>query len=147
VSIPALGPIKPIQRLPGATSQGVKRPGREADHPPPSSKEVKNSDAIPPLFHRPSWHNASLIKHKEKVTFFHTLKSLLMLQTCTREVPGSNLYRDADDSNPNLSFSSISLGKCRVRTFNYTTTASFHIHFINYSLSINHVELYTPNYW
>jgi hypothetical protein len=38
----ALGPTQPpIQRLPGALSLGVKRPGREADHSTPSSAEVK----------------------------------------------------------------------------------------------------------
>jgi hypothetical protein len=39
----ALGPTQPpIQRVPGALSLGVKRPGSEADHSPPSSAEVKN---------------------------------------------------------------------------------------------------------
>jgi hypothetical protein len=33
----------PIQWVPGALSLGVKRPGREADHSPPSSAEVKNA--------------------------------------------------------------------------------------------------------
>jgi hypothetical protein len=38
----ALGPTQPpIQRLLGTLSLGVKRPGREADHLPPSSAEVK----------------------------------------------------------------------------------------------------------
>jgi hypothetical protein len=31
----------PIQRVPGALSLGVKRPGRETDHSPPSSAEIK----------------------------------------------------------------------------------------------------------
>jgi hypothetical protein len=31
----------PIQRIPGALFLGVKRPGREADHSPPFSAEVK----------------------------------------------------------------------------------------------------------
>jgi hypothetical protein len=31
----------PIRWVPGALSQGVKRPGREADHSPPASTEVK----------------------------------------------------------------------------------------------------------
>jgi hypothetical protein len=38
----ALGPTQPpIQLVPGALSLGVKRPGCEADHSPPSSAEVK----------------------------------------------------------------------------------------------------------
>jgi hypothetical protein len=42
-SRPALGPTQPpIQCVPGALSLGIKRPGREADHSPPSSVEVKN---------------------------------------------------------------------------------------------------------
>jgi hypothetical protein len=41
-SRPALVPSQPpIQWTPGALSLGVKRPGREADHSPPSSDEVK----------------------------------------------------------------------------------------------------------
>jgi len=37
----ALGPTQPpIQGVPGAL-WGVKRPGREADHSPPSNDEVK----------------------------------------------------------------------------------------------------------
>jgi hypothetical protein len=39
----ALGPTQPpIQWVPGSLSLGVKRPGREADHSPPSSAEVEN---------------------------------------------------------------------------------------------------------
>jgi len=37
-----LGPTQPpIQWVPGSVSLGVKRPGREADHSPPSSAEIK----------------------------------------------------------------------------------------------------------
>jgi hypothetical protein len=40
----ALGPTQtPIQWVPGALSLGLKRPGREADHSPPYSAEVKNA--------------------------------------------------------------------------------------------------------
>jgi hypothetical protein len=47
---PALGPTQPpIQWVPGALSPGVKLPGREANHSPPTNAEVKNGGAIPPL--------------------------------------------------------------------------------------------------
>jgi hypothetical protein len=42
----------------GALSSGLKPPGREADHSPPSSVEVKNGEAIPPLSHTSSWSDA-----------------------------------------------------------------------------------------
>jgi hypothetical protein len=42
MSRPALGPIQPpTQWVPGTLSLGVKRPGCEADHSPPSSSEMK----------------------------------------------------------------------------------------------------------
>jgi hypothetical protein len=42
VSRTALRPTQPpIQWVPGAPSLGIKRPGSEADHSPPSSAEVK----------------------------------------------------------------------------------------------------------
>jgi hypothetical protein len=45
-----LGPTQPpIQWTPGALSTGVKWPGREADHSPPSIVEVKDVSATPPL--------------------------------------------------------------------------------------------------
>jgi hypothetical protein len=37
---------------------GVKQLECEADDSPPSSAEVKNGGAIPPLPHTPSWHGA-----------------------------------------------------------------------------------------
>jgi hypothetical protein len=44
VSRPALGHTQsPIQWVSAAISLGVKRPGREADHSPPSSDKVKNA--------------------------------------------------------------------------------------------------------
>jgi hypothetical protein len=46
-SRPALGPTQPpIQWVTEALPLGVKRLGREADHSPPSSTEVKNGSAI-----------------------------------------------------------------------------------------------------
>jgi hypothetical protein len=58
----ALGPTQPpIQWVPGDLSLGVKRPGREADHSPPSSAEVKEYVGL--HLHSPnmpSWRGASL---------------------------------------------------------------------------------------
>jgi len=57
-----------IQWVPGAISQGVKRSEREADHPPPSSAEVKNAwsytSAVPHVFML--WCFA---KHRANFTF------------------------------------------------------------------------------
>jgi hypothetical protein len=54
----ALGPTQhPIQWVPGALSLGVEQPGRETDHSPPSSVEVKNewSYASTPQYTFMSW--------------------------------------------------------------------------------------------
>jgi hypothetical protein len=54
-----LGPTQPpVQWVPGALSLGVKRPGLEADHSPPSSTKFKNGGAISPLLHISSCHSA-----------------------------------------------------------------------------------------
>jgi hypothetical protein len=47
----ALGPIQsPIQWVSGAISPMIKRPELEADHSTPSNAEVKNDEALRPLF-------------------------------------------------------------------------------------------------
>jgi hypothetical protein len=46
----------PIDRR--AISCGIKRPGRETDHSPPSSAEVKNGATISPLLNTSSWRDA-----------------------------------------------------------------------------------------
>jgi hypothetical protein len=46
VSKSPLGHNKPIQCVLRALSPKVKKPGRETDHKPPSSAEVKNSGVI-----------------------------------------------------------------------------------------------------
>jgi len=49
-SRPALGPTRsPIQWVLGALIPGVKRPGRESDHSPPPSAEVKSYTSTPPI--------------------------------------------------------------------------------------------------
>jgi hypothetical protein len=59
----------PIQWLPGAISLEINRRGREADHSPPSSVEVKECVEI--YLHSPntpSWRGAQL-KHRDTFTF------------------------------------------------------------------------------
>jgi hypothetical protein len=58
-----------IQWVWGPLSLGVKRPGREADHSPPSSAEVK--EWVKLYLHSPntpSWRGAKL-KHRDNFTF------------------------------------------------------------------------------
>jgi hypothetical protein len=52
-----------IQYVRGALPQEVKRQGREADHSPPSSAEVRNGGGTTPLPNMSSWHSVQLIKH------------------------------------------------------------------------------------
>jgi hypothetical protein len=63
-SRPALGSTQlPIQRVPGVLPLGVKRPGCEDDHSPPSSAEVK--ECVELYLHSPntpSWRGAQLKK-------------------------------------------------------------------------------------
>jgi hypothetical protein len=55
------GPTQPpIRLVPGALSLGVKLPGCEADHSPPSSAEVNT----------PSWHGAQL-KHRDNIFYLY----------------------------------------------------------------------------
>jgi hypothetical protein len=65
-----VGPTQPpIQWVPGVLSLRVKRPGREADHSPPSSAEVKNawSYTSTPQYAFMAWW--SLKKHRQNLTF------------------------------------------------------------------------------
>jgi hypothetical protein len=59
-----LGPTQPpIQWVPGALSLGVKRPGCQADHSPPSSAEVEEwVELYPHSPNTPSWRSAQLRK-------------------------------------------------------------------------------------
>jgi hypothetical protein len=45
------------------SSAQQKQLGSQVDHSPPSSTEVKNGGATPPLLHMSSWRGAQLIKH------------------------------------------------------------------------------------
>jgi len=69
MSRPALGPTQPpIQWVRGALFLGVKRPGREADHSPPSSAEVKNawSYTSTPQYVFMAWY---LVKQRDNCSF------------------------------------------------------------------------------
>jgi hypothetical protein len=72
----ALGPTQPpIQWVPEDLSLGIKQPGREADHLPPSSAEV--NEWVELYFHSPntpSWRGAQL---KGQLTIFEFYLSYL----------------------------------------------------------------------
>jgi hypothetical protein len=82
----ALGPSQPpIQWVSWALSLVVKRPGREADHSPPSSAEVK--ECVELYLHSPNappWRGAQL-KHRDNFTFtlprkmFRVMKSVVLI--------------------------------------------------------------------
>jgi len=69
ISRPVLGPTKPlILWVLRVLSLGVKQPGHEADHSPPSSAEIKNAwscTSTPPYI----FMAQCLIKHKNNFTF------------------------------------------------------------------------------
>jgi hypothetical protein len=48
----------PMQWIQRDLSAGIKRQGREAEHSPPSSAEVRNGRTATPFPHMPAWHNA-----------------------------------------------------------------------------------------
>jgi hypothetical protein len=88
----ALGPTQPpIQWVPGALSLGVKRPGREADHSPPSSVEIKEWMEL--YLHSPytsSLGGAQLKKHRDNFIFtFYMLRSWFEYRTS----PSGEIHR------------------------------------------------------
>jgi hypothetical protein len=89
-----LGPTQPpIQWVPGVLSLGVKRPGREADHSPPSSAEVK--EWVELYFHSPSmpsWRGAQL-KHRDNFTFTLLYFTLLLSNMASRRGRSEALTR------------------------------------------------------
>jgi hypothetical protein len=70
------GPSQPrIQWVSGTLSLGVKRPGREADHSPPSSAEVKDwVELYLSSPSTPSWRGAQLKKHRDNFTLLYFMK-------------------------------------------------------------------------
>jgi hypothetical protein len=79
-SRPALRPTQPpIQWVPRPICAEVKRPGREADHSPPSNGEVKNGGATPPLPHTSSWHSYLFILPLDLVCGFAIVSSAARL--------------------------------------------------------------------
>jgi hypothetical protein len=83
---PALGPNQPPnQWVLGALSPGVKRPGHEADHSPPTSAEVKKTWIYTTTPHTSSWRSAKLL-----FTFFYN--GILITITLYLPVHKSQVY-------------------------------------------------------
>jgi hypothetical protein len=87
-----LGPTQPpIQRLPGALCLGVKRPGREADHSPPSTTEVKAwMELYVHSLSTPSWSGAQL-KEAQGPFFPHPMRCFYTVFT-THDIPLFKLH-------------------------------------------------------
>jgi hypothetical protein len=69
LSRPALGLTQaPSQWVPGTLPPGVERPGREADHSPPTNAEVKNGRATIAFTHTSTWYSVQLIKLTDNFT-------------------------------------------------------------------------------
>jgi hypothetical protein len=83
MSKPVLEPTKPpIQWVPGAFSLGVKRPGREIDHLPPSNDEVKNAwiYTSTPQYAFMAW---CWVKHSDNFTFITSIGFVPWSQICS----------------------------------------------------------------
>jgi hypothetical protein len=66
----------PIQWVPGALSLVVKQPGRETDHSPPPSAQVKECVELYLHFpYTPSWRGANL-KHRDSFSFTFNIISI-----------------------------------------------------------------------
>jgi hypothetical protein len=59
----------------GGSFPGVKRPGREAEHSPPTSTEVKKTWIYTFTPHTPSWRSAHLVKAQGPPFFFLSCSS------------------------------------------------------------------------
>jgi hypothetical protein len=69
----ALEPTQPpIQRVPGALSLGVKRPGREENHSPPSSAEVEECMKLYLYSPNTPWWCGAQLKHRDNFIFTFT---------------------------------------------------------------------------
>jgi hypothetical protein len=55
----------------GLFPRGVKWPGHEADHLPPTSAELRNTWIYTSTPHTSSWRSTSLIKYRDSYTFLH----------------------------------------------------------------------------
>jgi hypothetical protein len=91
----ALRPTRhPIQWVPRALSQRVKRLGCEADHSPPSNADAKNGGAIPPLPHTSSWS-------RDNFPFSSYLWPLLS-HLCVRTILGQGFSNSVLQQPPNI---------------------------------------------
>jgi hypothetical protein len=90
-SRPALGPTQPpIQCVPRTLSLRIKRLGRDADHKPTASAEVKNvlSYTSTPQYAFMAW---CLIKHRDNFTFKPTAVKSVERWNLIRNVNSSSL--------------------------------------------------------
>jgi hypothetical protein len=89
----ALGPTQPpIHWVQGALSLGVKQPGREAGHSPPSSTEIEGCAEL--YLHspnKPPWRCAQL-KHRDNFSFTFFIKEGRQTKCLTLIIPLINRF-------------------------------------------------------
>jgi len=91
---PVLGSTQaPIHWVPGALSLGVKRPGREADHSPPSNAEVK--ECVELYLHYPntfSWRDVQLKIQGQLYFYLYWRKLAFFLRSVMSFVGEASLF-------------------------------------------------------
>jgi hypothetical protein len=91
-SRPALGSTQPpIQWVPGALSAAVKRPGREANHLPPASAEVKKMWIYRSTPHTPLWRSANSLSTGTTLRFTVNIYSSANMAAVDWQVVGYSL--------------------------------------------------------
>jgi hypothetical protein len=70
----------------GALSPGIKRPGRKADHSPPSSAKIKNGGAITPLSQTNSESAGKNLPYQTQLKYYAMFPHLTELQTSLKSV-------------------------------------------------------------
>jgi hypothetical protein len=95
----------PIQRVLGALSLGIKRPGVKLTTHVQLLPRSRKCGSIHPLPHKPSWRSAQLVKHRDNCTLFTFMgfwarTYATVKKECLMEVDGFFLEADLELARP-----------------------------------------------